>query len=144
MRGPSDGRFTEDGMSASHDDTDDLFRRRFSEAEMSAMRRAAKDEAGVLSEAMGMLRRLGRKLPFAEDALAAFYCATDPQTDKRVKLVLVGALAYFVMPFDVIPDVLPLLGFTDDAAVIATALSAVSRAMKPEHRERAKQKLDEA
>ncbi len=131
-------------MSASHDDTDDLFRRRFSEAEMSAMRRAAKDEAGVLSEAMGMLRRLGRKLPFAEDALAAFYCATDPQTDKRVKLVLVGALAYFVMPFDVIPDVLPLLGFTDDAAVIATALSAVSRAMKPEHRERAKQKLDEA
>jgi uncharacterized membrane protein YkvA (DUF1232 family) len=131
-------------MSASHDDTDDQFRRRFSEAEIAAMRRATKDEAGVLADAMRMLRRLGRKLPFAEDALAAFYCATDPQTDKRVKLILVGALAYFVMPFDVIPDMLPIIGFTDDAAVIATALSAVSRAIKPEHKERAKETLERA
>ena len=46
---------------------------------------------------------------------------TDPATDRKVKLTLVAALAYFVMPFDIIPDILPIMGFTDDAAVITAA-----------------------
>ena len=70
--------------------------------------------------------------------------AIDPQTDRRVKLTLAGALAYFVMPIDLIPDFLPLVGFTDDAAVIAAALAAVSRSIRPEHREQARRSLDDA
>jgi len=123
---------------------DELLGRPLSQAEMDAMRRAARDEAGVLSDAWAMLRRIGRRLPFAQDALAAYYCAIDPQTDRRVKLTLAGALAYFVMPVDLMPDFLPLVGFTDDAAVIAAALAAVSRSIRPEHREQARRNLDGA
>ncbi|WP_293853503.1 YkvA family protein [uncultured Alsobacter sp.] len=106
------------------------------------MRRAARDEERLKGDFWTLLRKVGRKLPFAEDVLAAFYCATDPTTERRVKLILLGAIGYFVLPVDIIPDVLPIIGFTDDAAVIATALSTVARAMKPEHRERARETLD--
>lgn len=115
--------------------------RPLNKAEMEAMRRAAKDEKGVFSDAWRLLKRVGKNIPFAEDVLAAYYCATDPTTERRVKLILAGALAYFVMPFDVLPDFMPLIGFTDDAAVIATAIATVSRAIKPEHRDRAKEAL---
>jgi uncharacterized membrane protein YkvA (DUF1232 family) len=115
--------------------------RPLSKSEMDAMRRAARDEAGVFADMWALLRRVGRKLPFAEDVLAAYFCATDPGTERRVKLTLVAALAYFVMPFDIIPDVLPIIGFTDDAAVITAALAAVARAIRPEHRERARQAM---
>ena len=122
--------------------SDDPFNNVFSAAEIEAMRRAARDEERLKGDFWTLLRKDGRKLPFAEDVLAAFYCATDPTTERRVKLILLGAIGYFVLPVDIIPDVLPIIGFTDDAAVIATALSTVARAMKPEHRERARETLD--
>ncbi len=122
--------------------SDDPFNNVFSAAEIEAMRRAARDEERLKGDFWTLLRKVGRKLPFAEDVLAAFYCATDPTTERRVKLILLGAIGYFVLPVDIIPDVLPIIGFTDDAAVIATALSTVARAMKPEHRERARETLD--
>ena len=77
----------------------------------------------------------------AEDALAAFYCAFDPATSPRVKAILVGAIAYFVMPFDILPDVLPLIGFGDDAAVLAAALAAVQGAVTKAHRDKARQTM---
>lgn len=123
--------------------SDDLFRSTFSRDEIAAMRRAARDEEKVGTGLFALLRRVGRRIPFAEDALAAWYCAADPTTEKRVKLVLVGALAYFVIPADLMPDLLPLVGFTDDAAVIAAAIAAVSRAIRPEHREQARETLRE-
>jgi uncharacterized membrane protein YkvA (DUF1232 family) len=58
-----------------------------------------------------------------------------------VQAALIGALAYFVLPFDVIPDMLPVLGFTDDAAVLATALKLVAAHMRPEHREAARRAI---
>ncbi len=114
---------------------------RFSAAEIKAMRRAARDEAGVLSEFWNMIKRLGRGLPFAEDIVAAAYCASDPATPSRVRMLILGGLAYFVLPFDGIPDFLPLLGFTDDAAVIAAVIAAVRMHMRDEHRERAREFL---
>ena len=88
------------------------------------------------------LRGIAAQLPFAEDLLAAYYCAFDRQTPLAVKAALAGALAYFVLPTDAIPDVLPILGFTDDAAVLATAIKLVSSHIRPEHRALAKEKLD--
>ena len=73
------------------------------------------------------LRKVAGKVPFAEDAAAAYFCAIDPTTPAKVKATLFAALAYFVMPFDVIPDFLAGIGFTDDAAVIALALSLVAK-----------------
>jgi uncharacterized membrane protein YkvA (DUF1232 family) len=114
---------------------------RFTEAEIKAMRRAARDEDGVLAAFWDKIRDLGRKLPFAESIVAAAYCAGDPATPARVKLLIVGALAYFVMPFDGIPDLLPMLGFTDDAAVIAATIAAIRLHLTEAHFERARQFL---
>ena len=88
------------------------------------------------------MRRLARKLPFAEDLLAAYYCAFDKATPLQVKTALVGALAYFVLPADAMPDLLPLLGYGDDALVLVTALKLVSSHIRDEHREAARQALE--
>jgi len=79
------------------------------------------------------LRKTLGRVPFIEDALAAYYCATDGKTPMYVKAVLMAALAYFIVPTDVIPDFIVGLGYTDDAAVLAAAIGAVRSAMRPEH-----------
>jgi uncharacterized membrane protein YkvA (DUF1232 family) len=88
------------------------------------------------------LLRVAGHIPFADDAAAAYYCATDPATPSKVRGVLLAALAYFVMPFDVIPDFIAGLGFTDDAAVMAMAIGLVSRHITQTHRKRARRALD--
>lgn len=85
-------------------------------------------------------RTLGR-IPFTNDALAAYYCATDPATPGHVKAVLVAALAYFIVPTDMIPDFIAGLGYSDDAAVLLAALRSVNRHVTLDHREQAKQAL---
>ncbi|MSO66276.1 MAG: DUF1232 domain-containing protein [Pseudolabrys sp.] len=87
-------------------------------------------------------RRVIAHIPFAEDLLAAYYCAFDRHTPLQVKATLVGAIAYFVLPIDAIPDLLPVLGFTDDAAVLAAAIKLVSSHILPTHRDAARNKLD--
>jgi len=88
--------------------------------------------------------RLAGSLPFAEDLAAIWYCAKDPQTPFRVRAVLAAAIAYFVMPTDLIPDFVAVLGFTDDALVISTALSLVSQHVTDRHREAAQRILQRA
>jgi len=87
------------------------------------------------------VRRVAARIPFAEDLLAAYYCAFDRATPLQVRATLIGALAYFVLPLDAIPDVLPVLGFTDDAAVLATAIKLVASHMTPVHRDLARDAL---
>jgi uncharacterized membrane protein YkvA (DUF1232 family) len=77
-------------------------------------------------------------VPFLEDVLTAHYCAFDRHTPVHVKAVLVGALVYFVVPDDLIPDSLPIIGYADDAAVIGLAIKMMSSHIKPEHREAAR------
>jgi uncharacterized membrane protein YkvA (DUF1232 family) len=106
-----------------------------------AERRGRRDEERVRRDFRAKAKRVAAKLPFAEDLLAAYYCAFDHATPLQVKAALVGALAYFVLPFDGIPDVLPLLGYTDDAAVLLTALRMVAGHLRPEHREAARREI---
>lgn len=87
------------------------------------------------------LRKLAGQIPFAEDLAAAYFCAADPLTPARVKGVLLAALAYFVIPFDAVPDFFAGLGFTDDAAVLAAAIRAVALHLKPHHYARARKSL---
>ncbi len=88
------------------------------------------------------LRRVLARIPFAEDLVAAYYCALDPTTPVYVRVVLFGALAYFVLPVDMVPDFLAGLGFTDDASVLAAALAAVGRHLEPRHRAKARESLE--
>jgi uncharacterized membrane protein YkvA (DUF1232 family) len=87
------------------------------------------------------LKRVAAQLPFAEDLLAAYYCAFDRETPRHVQVALLGAIAYFVLPFDFMPDMLPVLGFTDDAAVLATAIRLVSGHITQDHRQAARAAL---
>ena len=103
--------------------------------------RFARDKDRVRRGFWAKVRRVAAALPFAEDLLAAYYCAFDRATPRHVQAALVGALAYFVLPFDVIPDMMPILGFTDDAAVLATALRLVAAHIRPEHRDAARQAI---
>jgi uncharacterized membrane protein YkvA (DUF1232 family) len=100
------------------------------------------NEAAIARDFWPKLKRSLARIPFAEDVLAAFYCAFDPATPLKVKGILLGALAYFIMPIDVIPDVLLGLGFTDDMAVLYTAISMIRSHMTQAHRDRAKDTLE--
>jgi uncharacterized membrane protein YkvA (DUF1232 family) len=104
--------------------------------------RLARNEETVRREFWGKARRVAARLPFAEDLLAAYYCALDRETPTQVKAALFGALAYFVLPFDGVPDILPMLGFADDAAVLVTALRMVTSHLRPEHRAAARRVIE--
>jgi uncharacterized membrane protein YkvA (DUF1232 family) len=104
-------------------------------------RRIAADEARLRRSFWKKLCGLSARLPFAEDLIAAHYCAFDRRTPIHVKAVLAGALAYFVLPTDIIPDVLPVIGYTDDAAVLAAAIKLVSSHITLDHREAARRAL---
>jgi uncharacterized membrane protein YkvA (DUF1232 family) len=106
-----------------------------------ALRRLLRDETGMRRAFWRKARRFAATLPFAEDLLAAYYCAFDRDTPAHVKAALVGAIAYFVLPFDFVPDLLPMAGFADDAAVLATAVRLVAGAIRPEHRDAARQAI---
>lgn len=104
-------------------------------------REALRNADGVRRAFRVKARKVAARLPFAEDLIAAYYCAFDRDTPLHVKATLVGALAYFVMPFDMAPDLLPLLGFADDAAVLAAALRMIAGHMREEHRQAARRLL---
>jgi uncharacterized membrane protein YkvA (DUF1232 family) len=101
----------------------------------------AREKARLRREFWPKFKRFAAQLPFAEDLVAAYFCAFDRDTPRRVQVALIGALAYFVLPFDFIPDMLPLVGFTDDAAVLATAIRLVAVHITPLHREAARRVL---
>ncbi|MBI5323030.1 YkvA family protein [Bradyrhizobium sp.] len=103
--------------------------------------RLAQDRDGVRRRFWIKFKQVVARLPFAEDLLAAYYCAFDRETPRHVQVALLGALAYFILPFDFMPDVLPVLGFTDDAAVLATAIRMVASNITGEHREAARTAL---
>jgi len=87
------------------------------------------------------LRLLAGRLPFADTLVAAWFCTRDPATPPKVRAMLLGALAYFVTPVDMIPDFLLHFGFTDDAAVLTAVIGMVSSHIKPQHRAQARRAL---
>ena len=103
----------------------------------------AENERLVRSKLKDKVRRTLGKIPFAGDALAAYYAALDPATPKHVKAILLGALAYFILPVDMVPDFLVGFGYTDDAAVLATALRSLAPYVTDVHRDKAKATLED-
>ena len=104
-------------------------------------RRMTSDENSLRRKFWRKLLREAANIPFLEEVLTAHYCAFDRHTPVYVKAVLVGAIVYFVVPDDLIPDYIPVIGYADDAAVIAGALKIMSSHIKPEHREAARRML---
>ena len=96
--------------------------------------RLARREQKVRNEFWDKLKRVAGRLPFVDDLTASYYCAMDTATPLKVRATLLGALAYFILPIDLVPDFIAGLGFGDDAAVLAAALALVSNHIKPVHR----------
>jgi uncharacterized membrane protein YkvA (DUF1232 family) len=88
------------------------------------------------------IRKVAAKIPFAADALSVWWAARDPETPMAAKGMMLAGLAYFVLPTDALPDVLPAIGFTDDAAVIAALVAILGKTLKPRHKEAAQAFLD--
>lgn len=82
------------------------------------------------------IRGTGQHLRFLPKLMTIFYCMQDKDTPKFVKLALMGALGYVILPLDVISDVFIGIGWLDDAAVIAAALRFAGAYVKPEHIEK--------
>ena len=110
-------------------------------AGFEAADRLAEDRESVRRRFWIKLKRVVARLPFAEDLLAAYYCAFDKETPRHVQGALLGAIAYFILPFDFIPDMLPVLGFSDDAAVLASAIRLVASHITEDHRRAARAAL---
>lgn len=89
------------------------------------------------------LRKAARVVPYADEFVAAYFCALDPATPARVRATLLAALAYFVLPLDALPDFLAGVGFTDDVTVLLAAISMVKAHISPAHRAAAKAALDD-
>ena len=82
-------------------------------------------------------RAFASRIPFAHDLASAYYCAMDPETPTHVRGALLAALAYFVLPTDMVPDFLVGFGMTDDIAVFMAAYSALGNNIKDSHRKAA-------
>ncbi len=93
-----------------------------------------KNEELVKNSFWTKTKKFSGKIPFTKDAIAMYYCAVDAKTPLWAKGIAFGALAYFISPIDVIPDVFIGLGFTDDAALIAAGIRAISGQVTDEHR----------
>tara|TARA_Y100001978_G_scaffold4843_1_gene4002 strand:+ start:1068 stop:1505 length:438 start_codon:yes stop_codon:yes gene_type:complete len=88
-----------------------------------------------------LLKRAGRSL--ARPALEALEMMLDPATPPQARLTLLAALTYLLVPTDLIPDLLPVAGFSDDLVAITAVLGLCRNHITPEIRQRAQRRLDQ-
>ena len=80
----------------------------------------AYSESAFLEKALRFAKLIGREALYK--AFQLYYVLQKPELPQKPKMVIMGALAYLVLPADVVPDVLPVIGYSDDITVIAYAL----------------------
>lgn len=76
-----------------------------------------------------------------EQALKLYYCSQDPETPTWAKTTIFAALGYFISPIDAIPDIVPVVGYSDDLGVLVAAAAAIAAHIKDEHTKKAKETL---
>ena len=96
-------------------------------------------ESSFWEKARSTLKSAGREV--IEKALIRYFVLQDEDTPMMAKATIIGAIGYFISPLDGIPDITPLIGYSDDAGVLAAAFAAVASNIKKEHRQRAEEKL---
>jgi uncharacterized membrane protein YkvA (DUF1232 family) len=89
------------------------------------------------------LKGVARQIPFTEDLLAAYYCPVDPQTPRRVRATLLGAVARFALPFGPIPRVVARFGFADRVSAVAVVIATISAHITPARRAASRNALAE-
>lgn len=105
------------------------------------VRESAYTDAGFWDKLRRFARKAGKEV--VEKALWLYYAYQRPDTPVWAKRVILGALAYFILPIDLIADILPGIGFTDDLGALMTAISTVAMYINDSVKERARQKATE-
>ncbi|BCX48139.1 DUF1232 domain-containing protein [Haloferula helveola] len=87
----------------------------------------------------GFARNAG--IEVVEKVLTLYEALKDEDTPKWAKGTIISALGYFIAPVDAIPDLVPVVGFSDDLGALAVAFGIVAAHVKREHIDRAKQTM---
>ncbi|MCR5395121.1 MAG: DUF1232 domain-containing protein [Bacteroidales bacterium] len=98
-------------------------------------------EEGLWDKVKSVAKKAGIKVIYL--ALLLYYTATAESTPTAKKGIIYGALGYFILPIDLIPDVIPVAGFSDDLAALLACAAAVASCITPEIKQQAKDKLTE-
>ena len=98
-------------------------------------------EKGLLEKIGATFKKAGLKVIYY--VLLLYYVLNDENTPMQHKMIIIGALGYFILPVDLIPDFIPVVGYSDDVAALAFALHAVWKNVTPEIKEQAQRKLRE-
>ncbi len=102
---------------------------------MSSESQESREQESYIEERFfDKLRKNASRVPFVEEAVTLYFCATDPDTPTWAKAASVAALVYFIVPLDLLPDPI----FADDAIVIAAAIKQLSTVVTDEHRAQAR------
>ena len=99
------------------------------------------DETGFWKKLKKVAKFLGEGM--VRQLLTLIYCWRDPKTPIWAKVIIAGAIAYFISPVDAIPDVIPIIGYSDDAAVVTGAIATLGAHISEDHVDKAKQKTRE-
>ncbi len=98
-------------------------------------------EDGFWDKVKGFASKAGREV--LERALQLYFAAQDPKTPGWARTIIYGALGYFIITPDAVPDITPVVGFTDDLGVLAAAIATVAMHITPDIKDRAKNKTDD-
>lgn len=101
--------------------------------------RGSYSERGLMNKLTAVAKKAGIKAVYA--VLLLYYALQSPQTSTKDKSIIYGALGYFILPLDLVPDFIPLAGFGDDLGALVWALSRVLANITDEVREKARFKL---
>lgn len=98
-------------------------------------------DKGLFDKIGRVFRRVGMKIIYY--VLLLFYVVKDSNTSLKDKMIILGALGYFIFPTDLIADFIPFIGFTDDIAAIVACISAVKSNITTAVKEQATKKLND-
>lgn len=93
---------------------------------------AAQQQYSFVKDNFGRkIKSVKDRIPFLRDVVALYRFMTDPQAAWYDKGLVIGALTYFIVPLDAIPDIAPFVGFLDDLGVIAFVVRHLGGKLKP-------------
>lgn len=96
-------------------------------------------ESGLLQKLSKFAGKMGKEVVY--HILTLYYALQDPNLSKADRMLIYGALGYLILPADLIPDLTPLLGFTDDAAALMVVIKKIK--ISEETKAKAREKLGE-
>ena len=99
------------------------------------------DDNAFWAKLQKFARKAGIKVSYA--ALLLYYVLKSPTTSTKDRAKIIGALGYFILPIDLIPDFIPVAGYTDDLAALVWGIYCVIKSITPDVKAQAAAKLHE-